>query len=135
MSEPIGYTVKQATEGLDRIAHTFHRSWEAGAANVALSAIAKLQHRITELEKRNANLEETSQMVIKHNTAKSKEIASLESDREALVRKALEAASEVCKTLFSANGYHPMVRHGALCCAETILNIDPLTITNEASNG
>lgn len=39
MNPKLDYEIKQATTGLERIAQTFHRSWEAGAALVALSVI------------------------------------------------------------------------------------------------
>jgi hypothetical protein len=86
------------------------------------AAIAQLQQQVAALEKLNANLTETTLMVIKHNTAKTKEIARLEADRESLVRKALVVA-KVCETHM----------FGSPVAAQAILKIDPSTITNEVS--
>lgn len=44
------YELAKAKDGLTRITAQYHRSWEAGAACVALSAIARLEDIIANIE-------------------------------------------------------------------------------------
>ncbi|HDR8944335.1 TPA: hypothetical protein QDA71_001315 [Burkholderia vietnamiensis] len=43
MDAKLRYQIRQAEDGLERIAQNFHRSWEAGAASVALDVIERLK--------------------------------------------------------------------------------------------